>query len=114
MSRLPNFGGDEGKWVYDRIMVVRCPNVIPKDKQDNTLLDKMHAKRDGIVYKAVDTLQRFSANRYRFSEPDSVSRAREKYMSENNTAVSFFVECMSEWPNGKINKHCNTGHIYKV
>jgi hypothetical protein len=29
MNRLPKFGGDDGQWVYDRIMVVQCPNVIP-------------------------------------------------------------------------------------
>lgn len=51
MNKLPKFGGDDGKWVYDRIMVVRCPNVIPKNKQDKMLLDKMYAERDGIVYK---------------------------------------------------------------
>jgi len=57
MNRLPKFGGDDGKWVYDRIMVVDCPNVIPKEKQDKQLLDKMYAERDGIVYKAVTALQ---------------------------------------------------------
>lgn len=114
MNRLPKFGGDDGKWVYDRIMVVCCPNVIPKNKQDKTLLDKMYAERNGIVYKAVNALQRVIANGYRFSEPDSVSLAREKYMSENNTVFSFYEECMCEWPNGKINKHCTTGRIYKV
>lgn len=114
MNRLPKFGGDDGKWVYDRIMVVRCPNVIPKDKQDKTLLDKMYAERDGIVFKAIKALQQVIANGYRFSEPESVSLAREKYMSENNTVVSFFDECMCEWPDGKINKHCTTGRIYKV
>ena len=35
-------------------------------------------------------------------------------MSDNNTVVSFFEECMCEWPDGKINKHCTTGRIYKV
>lgn len=114
MNRLPKFGGDDGKWVYDRIMVVRCPNVIPKEKQDKTLLDKMYAERDGIVYKAVKAVQRVIVNGYRFSEPDSVSLAREKYMAENNTVVSFYEECMCEWPDGKINKHCTTGRIYKV
>ena len=34
MNRLPKFGGDDGDWVYDRIMVVKCPNVIPKEEQD--------------------------------------------------------------------------------
>ena len=114
MNRLPKFGGDDGKWVYDRIMVVRCPNVIPKDKQDKTLLDKMYAERDGIVFKAVKAIQTVITNGYRFSEPDSVSLAREKYMAENNTVISFFEECMCEWPDGKINKHCTTGRIFKV
>lgn len=114
MNRLPKFGGDDGKWVYDRIMVVYCPNVIPTEKQDKTLLDKMYAEREGIVYKAIKALQKVLANGYRFSEPDSINLAREKYMSENNTVISFFDECLSAWPNGKINKHCTTGRIYKV
>ncbi len=115
MNRLPKFGGDDVKWVYDRIMVVCCPNVIPKDKQDKTLLDKMYAERNGIIYKAVKALQRVViANGYRFSEPSSVSLTREKHMSENNTVISFYGECMCEWLNRKINKHCTTGCIYKV
>ncbi|MBZ4653100.1 MAG: primase [Peptococcaceae bacterium] len=114
MNRLPKFGGDDGKWVYDRIMVVRCPNVIPKDKQDKTLLDKMYAERDGIVYKAVMALQTVIANGYSFSEPDSVSLAREQYMSENNTVISFYEECMCERSEGKFNDSATTSRIYDV
>jgi putative DNA primase/helicase len=77
-------------------MVVRCPNIIPKDKQDKMLLDKMYAERDGIVYKAVKALQKVIANGYSFSEPESVSLEREKYMSENNSVISFYEECMCE------------------
>ena len=51
MNRLPKFGGDDGKWVYDRIMVVDCPNVISKEQQDKQLLEKMYAERRGIVKK---------------------------------------------------------------
>ncbi|MCD7831754.1 MAG: phage/plasmid primase, P4 family [Firmicutes bacterium] len=114
MNRLPKFGGDDGKWVYDRIMVVDCPNVIPKEKQDKQLLDKMYAERDGIVYKAVTALQTVIQNGYRFSEPQSVSNARNSYMEENNTVISFFNECMCPWPDGRINRHCTTGRIYRV
>ena len=114
MNRLPKFGGDDGQWVYDRIMVVNCPNVIPKDKQDKKLLDKMYAEREGIVYKAVKALQTVIANGYRFSEPDSVALARERYMNENSTVVSFFEECMCPLPGGKINPHCTTGRIFRV
>lgn len=114
MNRLPKFGGDDGKWVYDRIMVVDCPNVIPKEKQDKQLLDKMYAERDGIVYKAVTALQTVIKNGYRFSEPQSVSNARNIYMEENNTVISFFNECMCPWQDGKINRHCTTGRIHRV
>lgn len=114
MNRLPKFGGDDGKWVYDRIMVVNCPNVIPPELQDKQLLDKMYAERDGIVYKAVTALKNVINNGYRYTEPQSVSQARQKYMSENNTVISFFNECMCEWANGKIARNCTTGRIYKV
>lgn len=114
MNRLPKFGGDDGQWVYNRIMVVRCPNVIPKEQQDKRLLDKLYAERDGIVYKAIRALQTVIRNGYRFSEPESVTAARERYMSENSTVVSFFEECMCPWPHGRINPHCTTSRIYRV
>lgn len=114
MNKLPKFGGDDGQWVYDRIMVVNCPNIIPKENQDKQLLDKMYAECDGIVYKAVTALQKVITNGYRFSEPESVTAARFEYKNTNNTVISFFEECMCSWQNGKINRHCTTGRIYKV
>ena len=48
--------GDDGKWVYDRIMVVDCPNVIPKEQQDKQLLEKMYAERRGIVKKSCESV----------------------------------------------------------
>jgi P4 family phage/plasmid primase-like protien len=114
MNRLPKFGGDDGKWVYDRIMVVECKNEIPKDEQDKTLLDKMYAERDGIVYKAIKALQTVIANGYRFTEPESVSKARDVYMIENNTVVSFYNECMVQRPQNKICDSCSTGRVYSV
>lgn len=74
----------------------------------------MYAERDGIVYKAVRALQRVIANGYRFTEPDSVIRAREEYKCGNSTVIGFYHECMCPWPQGKINHHCTTGRIYKV
>lgn len=114
MNQLPKFGGDDGQRVYNRIMVVRCPNVIPKEQQDKRLLDKLYAERGGIVYKAIRALQTVIRNGYRFSEPESFTAARERYMSENSTVVSFFDDCMCPWPKGRINPHCTTGRIYRV
>lgn len=114
MNRLPKFGGDNGKWVYDRIMIVRCPNVIPSEKQDRQLLDKMYRERDGIVYRAVLALQQVIRNGYRFSEPQCVLDEREEYIAENNTVIGFFEECMCERPGGKIEDSCTTGKVYDV
>ena len=114
MNRLLKFGRDDGKWVYDRIMVVDCPNVIPKEQQDKQLLEKMYAERRGIVKKAVKALQTVIANGYRFTEPDSIAEARRDYQSANSTVISFYKECMCPWENGKIVRHCTTGRIYKV
>lgn len=114
MNRLPKFGGDDDKWVYDRIMVVDCPNVIPKEQQDKQLLEKMCAERRGIVKKAVKALQTVIANGYRFTEPDSIAEARRDYQSANSTVISFYKECMCPWENGKIVRNCTTGRIYKV
>lgn len=113
MNKLPRFSGDTGQWVYDRIMVVECPNVIPQHKQDKQLLDKMYAEREGIVQKAINALLRVIANGYRFSEPESVRIARNKYQQENSTVLTFFEECMCPWPDDKVDINgCTTGRIH--
>ena len=114
MNRLPKFGGDDGQWVYDRIMQVSCNHVIPKDKQDNYLLDKMYAERDGIVHKAVMALKQVIQNGCAFTEPECVANARATYMASNNTIIAFFDECMQVRPFGKIKDSCTTGKVYKV
>lgn len=114
MNRLPKFGGDDGDWVYNRIMQVECNNVIPLEKQDKHLLDKLYAERVGIVYKAVMTLKQVIANGYSFDEPSSVVKARKDYMKGNNTVITFFEECMQVRPNLKIKDNCTTGKVYDV
>ena len=112
MNRLPKFGGDDGRWVYERIMIVKCSNVISREKQDKELLDKLFAERDGIVYKAVQALQRVMEKGYRYSEPESVIQAREAYMRENNTVIEFFTECMCERKNPKSDPMHRVTDVY--
>lgn len=114
MNRLPKFGGDDGRWVFDRIMVLNCPNVIPTSEQDKLLLEKMLSESDGIMFKAVMALRNVIANGYRFTEPDKVLAARQAYMEETNTALAFFNECMVERESEKITDMCTTGKIYDV
>ncbi len=114
MNRLPKFGGDDGQWVYDRIMIVKCPNAVTPDRQDKTLLDKMYAEREGIVYKIVHAVRNVINNGYVFTEPQSVTDAREAYQGENSSVISFFTECMERRFGSKINDSCTTGKVYDV
>lgn len=114
-NKLPRFSGDKGAWLYSRIMPVWCPNIIPLEKQDKQLLDKMYAEREGIVQKCVKALQTVITNGYRFSEPASVIAARKQYQAVNSTVITFFEECMCHWPNGTIGgSTITTGAIHRA
>ncbi len=113
MNRLPKFGGDNGQWVYDRIIIVECNNVIAKDKQDKLLLDKMYAEREGIVHKCVIALLDVIKNGYSFTEPDCVMQARSEYMKDNNTVLAFFHECMVPRLN-RQKDNCTASKLYEV
>ena len=115
MNKLPRFSGDTGQWVYDRIMIVNCPNVIPVEQQDKQLLDKMYAEKEGIVQKCVKALQWVINNGYKFTEPESVSAARASYQEVNSTVLTFAEECLCPWPTGTVGDFsCTTGSIHKV
>ena len=94
MNELPKFGGDDGTWVFDRIIPVHCPNVIPLESRDSKLLDKMYAERTGIVYKAITAFRAVIERGYRFTETQEMVDARKDYRIDNNTALEFFQTCM--------------------
>lgn len=114
MNELPKFSGDTGEWVYDRMIIIKCLNSIPPEKQDRLLLDKMYEEREGIVFKAIYALKRLIDRGYRIIEPESVLLARKEYMIMNNPVRLFFDECMSRWYGGHIQEHCTTGKVYEV
>ncbi len=114
MNRLPKFGGDDGEWIYNRIIQVEFKNVIPLHEQDKTLLDSLYAERHGIVVKAIIALKSVISNGYNFTEPKIVTDSRRKYMLENNTVTAFYEECMEQRKDDKIRDDCTTGRIFNV
>lgn len=112
MNRLPKFGGDDGQWVYDRIMQVPCVNVIPPEKQDKHLLDKLLSEREGIVYRLVTALKGVIASGYRFTEPESVKADRRRYQETNSTVITFFKDCMIPVPRGEKYRYCTAMKVY--
>lgn len=99
-NQMPQFGGDTGQWVYERMLVVPCNNVIPPEKQDKHLIDKLYTERDGIVHKAIAALQKVIANGYRFDIPALVEEEKSDYHTQQNSAVDFWKECMVQCTKG--------------
>lgn len=92
-NKLPLFGGDTGKWVYDRIMPVYCNNVIPKKDQDPYLFEKILKEKNSILKNVLIALKRLIDNDYKFDEPKSMEEFRQNYEVENNTLLTFIQEC---------------------
>ena len=114
-NRLPRFGGDDGAWVYDRMIILACHNVIPKEKQDPLLQDKLYAERDGVVYKAVLAAKEVVSNNYHFVEPKSQIETRKEYREENNSVLSFLAECCEKSEDVDCMKGwCTTGTLYHI
>lgn len=92
-NALPNFGGDRGSWVYERIIPIKCDNVIPRAEQDARLLDKMFEERAAIIADVlIPAAKRAINNGYRFTVPAVCADLLEKYKKENPPAVSFYYE----------------------
>ena len=116
-NKPPKFGGDNGPWVYKRIILINCNNVIAEADQDHNLIDKLYAERAGIVYKAVMALKETIENGYRFSESEGIRNARNEYRYENSSVYQFIKDCMNERKNpGSVPKGDNAtiSMVYRV
>ena len=92
-NKMPFFGGDKGPWVYERFIIVPCNNIIPHEKRDSFILEKMIAERNGIVQQAILALKELIENGYKFSIPEVCKKELEKYKRTNSPVITFFEEC---------------------
>lgn len=89
---LPPFGGDRGKHVYERFSIIQCRNIIPPEKRDSKLLEKMLAEKDAIVSVALRYLAATVKRGYKFTESECMVLSREEYAERNNSLVVFVKE----------------------
>ncbi len=99
-NEMPNFGGDKGKWVYDRMIIVKCNNVIPFEKRNPELCDKMYAEREGIVKKCIIEARTAIINK-RFDIPAKCIRHLEEFRIETNSVVRFCLDCLQPLGNNE-------------
>lgn len=101
-NHYPKFGGDKGKWLYDRMILLEFNNVIPENKKDHEILDKMKKEKNGIAFKMLQALYKVLENGYRFDLPDDIDELRRRYMEENSIAIQFIERCCTKAPFGNM------------
>ena len=111
-NKLPKFSGDNGKWVYDRIIVIRCDNIVPLEKQDKYLLEKMFNERESIVKLAINELQKVIDNGYEFVISDGIKHETIIYRQDNSTVASFIKECCCK--RTTFNDGCSCRKMYNI
>ena len=114
-NALPKFGGDKEDWVYNRILIIECNNVIPVEKQDRNLVKHLLEEKDYIVSLAIHALKRLISNNYVFDMPKKCLEANQKYQVDNNSFLKFYNECVIERiPGIAIKDNCTKGKIFEV
>lgn len=112
-NALPKFGGDRGRHVYERMLVLPCDNVIPEEQRDPNIIEKLFDEREGIVYNAVLCLKQLVEGHFRFTIPKKSVDVLENHAVENDSVLRFLQECTE--PRDKIaDSEPTKGRIYQT
>lgn len=91
-NSLPNFGGDRGSWVYDRFIIINCNNVIPPEKQDKQLIDKLINEREIIIAYLVSKLPDIIKSGYKLNIPPECDASLKDFMIQNSSVLQFYTQ----------------------
>ena len=94
---LPSFMDDRGEHVFERLLLIMCTNVIPEEKRDAALLDKMKPEIPAIINWFLEGLKRLIANGYKFTRSKSAEDAVKEYRQRLDSVYRF----INEW-NGSV------------
>ena len=93
---LPSFTDDKGSHIFERILLIMCTNVIPEEKRDSTLLDKMIPEIPAITNWFLAGLQRLIKNEYKFTKSDRSVKALHEYREQLDSVYRFIHEYESD------------------
>jgi phage/plasmid-associated DNA primase len=83
-NEKPKLDGDNGKHMYERVLLIPCNNVIPKHKQDPNLFENMKQDTEYIFFIAMTYLQQLIANEYKFTYSDVIERELYEYQIQDD------------------------------
>lgn len=113
-NKMPVVSDERKQEIYNRMIIMPCNNVIPKEKQDGKLCEKMFAERDEIMKILYPYFKKVLNNNH-FSEPQICIDTKKEYIETSNPVIVFIKECCEKRLN-KVQKgdECTTGRMYDV
>lgn len=90
---LPKFSGKKEEAIYERFIIIPCNNVIPKEKQDPYLVDKMLLESEYIVSLCINHLKKLIDRKFKILESGRMEEELDNYRIINNTLLQFVEEC---------------------
>lgn len=92
-NEYPKFGGDKGEWVYDRLLVQRCDNVVQPEEMDTALIDHMMEEREYILWRCLKEFRTKCLPTFQFIIPEEMIAWRSEYRTVNSSTLTFLKEC---------------------
>lgn len=92
---------DRSDAVFNRVIIINMNHIVPDDKRDPRLLDKLKAELPGIFNWALEGLVRLRKEK-KFTQAEQSRKAREEYKAENDTEGTFADECLDFDANHKV------------
>jgi putative DNA primase/helicase len=85
---------DKNNEFYNRFLIIPFETAIPKEDQDDELLDKFDIM--GVIAWGIKGLQRLLKNNLKFSTTAKNNELIKKYKTDNNNVLQFVEECIIE------------------
>lgn len=92
-NELPVIGGDLGKHVFDRFIIIPCENPIPKEKQNPKLMDQLLLDKEYIFHWSMEGLQRLLTNNLKFTYSEKSEQVKNNYAIKSDSVKAFINEC---------------------
>lgn len=109
-----SFGGDKETWVYNRIVPIKCDNVIEEKDQDKHLVEHLLEEAEYIVSLAVKGLKQVINNGYKYDIPECCKTLNVNYQYDNNSFLSFYKECVIDRSKDLVIDKCTTRKFYDI
>ncbi|MCP1110327.1 hypothetical protein [Ohessyouella blattaphilus] len=87
-NNLPSFTDDKGGHIFERLIIMPCEHVIPTDKRDSFILDKMLKEKSAILNWFLEGLERLRGNEYKLTKARACEEAGKAYMDTQVRAFS--------------------------